>query len=546
MKARICKMINIMVLIYIFNPIFASALTDQNQSISREYQPIYISSSLKHTQHSLASKHPDSYTSNREDQTGDIASYKVESSQDIPLTSQDIIKQTGDSNPKLIPSNIPGIQSAPQLKTSAIHLEQKNYSIDTQYPQKTIAVDSFLQQQLLKSPKSSLKLDSQSLPHLQSQVLSAKHTPKTSILASKGSLRAFGKEGTDNIYQACGEEVLQSVGSSISLVNKNIAPKTNVQKKYTGDSQHLEGESSPVYIQLKHEKKTTPQILAGLETNAVAVETQLASFQPAENNQESTLNAFIKNSSQETPSQVTNNQRGQDLVKFKQNTFYLANKILTSGVDSSLLLPKGNLHSPSSQVDILLADNSSSNKAEVQMYSSPEIDYTGASQPQQSSHILATAMLSLDNLSTFKLNTDSNHNGCNDSLEQEPHLASHCNFLKQQIVPSKQLPQLNLNRTQNVFNTNKTVINGVYKPNAKLELHVINQGQDKIIAIIDTDKNANFIYLLDFDYLPLEGSLYLRSKDGSESKFYPYQVKIQNKIPQCRNLLEKFYLHYKY
>ncbi|MGC6434090.1 MAG: hypothetical protein ACON4M_07835 [Crocinitomicaceae bacterium] len=150
----------------------------------------------------------------------------------------------------------------------------------------------------------------------------------------------------------------------------------------------------------------------------------------------------------------------------------------------------------------------------------------------------------LDHVHPSKVSQDSNLNGCVDLIEDNLEFSKLCNFLNQNTKTEKQNLELNLPSSKNVFNTQKVVLNGLAKPNSKVELHLVSLGTDNILSILQSDKNGNFIYVLESNQVPSSAQLYLKDLDSNISNKYDYSFDFTEKkeSPTVLNLCGENYI----
>ena len=128
----------------------------------------------------------------------------------------------------------------------------------------------------------------------------------------------------------------------------------------------------------------------------------------------------------------------------------------------------------------------------------------------------------LDKVHPSKVSQDLNADGCADLIENNLEFRKFCNFLDHNIVNQTDRLSLNLDSIKNVFNTQKVVLNGVAKANSKVELHLVSVDSDKILSVLESDKNGNFIYLLDSSLVPSKAKFYLKDEFSNVSQDYSY------------------------
>jgi hypothetical protein len=128
----------------------------------------------------------------------------------------------------------------------------------------------------------------------------------------------------------------------------------------------------------------------------------------------------------------------------------------------------------------------------------------------------------LDKVHPSKVSQDLNADGCADLIENNLEFRKFCNFLDHNTVNQTDRLSLNLDSIKNVFNTQKVVLNGVAKANSKVELHLVSVDSDKILSVLESDKNGNFIYLLDSSLVPSKARFYLKDEFSNVSKDYSY------------------------
>jgi hypothetical protein len=152
---------------------------------------------------------------------------------------------------------------------------------------------------------------------------------------------------------------------------------------------------------------------------------------------------------------------------------------------------------------------------------------------------------SLDSSKINELSIDANSNGCSDTLENNKDTNQFCNFLNLKLQEQGNKLKLNLDRVKNLFTTNRVVLNGSFVADTKVELHLKSKHSDKILSILETDVNGNFLYILETKELPVSGVLYLKSQNQDVSIDYNYQIDIQSKVakPVVFSLCESPYSH---
>ena len=159
---------------------------------------------------------------------------------------------------------------------------------------------------------------------------------------------------------------------------------------------------------------------------------------------------------------------------------------------------------------------------EVELYSPSENALSSTGQMQNSPLNDSINLGLLDKVHPSKVSEDLNFNGCADLIENNAQFNKFCNVLDDKSLTQESNLSLNLKSTKNVFNTQKVVLNGLAIPDSKVELHLLSADSDKILSVIQSDKNGNFIYLLDSNLVEPKAKFYLKDEFSNISQNYEY------------------------
>ncbi|MBI95815.1 hypothetical protein CL656_01570 [bacterium] len=356
--------------------------------------------------------------------------------------------------------------------------------------------------------------------------------------------------GNNNTYQSNDLNILKdSVSDSVTESNQNIEEsieKTTEHKKYTLTIPLLKDKDASLSIQLKELDESTTQIVEINNFQTVYLELKpnkkqkvyksnlvkdYGLFEKVNNDKLLVVDSFEfiinrRESSSKSPVLIDKNYEDiVDVVDISKYDINQESKTLSSeaGFDHANI--------------IAFASH------DLKMDSLKKTDLSSTDQAFGDLQNKQNSLDFLDKVHPSKVSQDLNADGCADLIENSLEFRKFCNFLDHNTANQNDRLSLNLDSIKNVFNTQKVVLNGVAKANSKIELHLVSVDSDKILSILESDRNGNFIYLLDSNLVPSKAKFYLKDEFSNVSQDYSYtfDFSMQKQSPKILKLCGQNY-----
>jgi len=297
---------------------------------------------------------------------------------------------------------------------------------------------------------------------------------------------------------------------------------TTDQKKYTIDSPLLKEDKDSLDTQENFTKKSTTQIAEVLKKNKAYIEFKAKDKLKSSSSRYSKLGSLEQ---REFVNQVFESTLSEFHVLEKQKKIQTLKNLPKSVLKKSISNQEtSKVHSLALSSDYQIQDvNLIAFESHEINLDSPSENALSSTDQKQNSPLNGPVNLDLlDKVHPSKVSDDLNLNGCADLIENNTQFNRFCNVLDDKSLTQKSILSLNLKSTKNVFNTQKVVLNGVSIPDSKVELHLLSADSDKILSVIQSDKNGNFIYLLDSNLVEPNARFYLKDEFSNVSQNYEY------------------------